>query len=238
VNACDAGVVPGGVGNPITWTPAAGSFQDSRGAAGVFAPDADSAANTTGGIFDNYFGMDTNGPTIAGDGNTNTNDGYSSNASLGAVYPGASGATTTMSGFRAGIVQGVWFSISFIPSGLGVFTGADSLFVLNLTLRPGASAPDTVGLAVNIRDAVATGNGVLGNLKFGAANASNNGGLWGQSYFLDYIASPVSGLGSKIGFDATNKWPGETSREWGKPIVMAPAVRQRVDAIWDDLGIG
>ena len=57
---------------------------------------------------------------------------------------------------------------------------------------------------------------------------------------IDYLdfASPVSGLGSKIGFDATNKWPGETSREWGKPIVMAPAVRQRVDAIWDDLGIG
>jgi 4-hydroxy-3-polyprenylbenzoate decarboxylase len=48
----------------------------------------------------------------------------------------------------------------------------------------------------------------------------------------------VSGLGSKIGFDATNKWPGETSREWGKPIVMAAAVRQRVDAIWSELGIG
>jgi len=57
---------------------------------------------------------------------------------------------------------------------------------------------------------------------------------------IDYLdfASPVSGLGSKIGFDATNKWPGETSREWGKPIVMAAAVRQRVDAIWSELGIG
>ncbi len=56
---------------------------------------------------------------------------------------------------------------------------------------------------------------------------------------IDYLdfASPVSGLGSKIGFDATNKWPGETSREWGKPIEMAAAVRQRVDAIWADLGI-
>jgi 4-hydroxy-3-polyprenylbenzoate decarboxylase len=56
---------------------------------------------------------------------------------------------------------------------------------------------------------------------------------------IDYLdfASPVSGLGSKIGFDATNKWPGETSREWGKPIVMAAAVRQRVDAIWLELGI-
>lgn len=57
---------------------------------------------------------------------------------------------------------------------------------------------------------------------------------------IDYLdfASPVSGLGSKIGFDATNKWPGETNREWGKPIVMDAAVRQRVDAIWGELGIG
>ncbi len=56
---------------------------------------------------------------------------------------------------------------------------------------------------------------------------------------IDYLdfASPVSGLGSKIGFDATNKWPGETNREWGKPIEMAAAVRQRVDAIWSELGI-
>ncbi|HEX5512807.1 MAG TPA: 4-hydroxy-3-polyprenylbenzoate decarboxylase [Gammaproteobacteria bacterium] len=56
---------------------------------------------------------------------------------------------------------------------------------------------------------------------------------------IDYLdfASPVSGLGSKVGFDATNKWPGETSREWGQPIVMDPAVKQRVDAIWPELGI-
>jgi 4-hydroxy-3-polyprenylbenzoate decarboxylase len=56
---------------------------------------------------------------------------------------------------------------------------------------------------------------------------------------IDYLdfASPVSGLGSKIGFDATNKWPGETQREWGKPISMDPAVKQRIDAIWDELGI-
>lgn len=56
---------------------------------------------------------------------------------------------------------------------------------------------------------------------------------------IDYLdfASPVSGLGSKIGMDATNKWPGETTREWGKPIVMDPAVKARVDAIWDELGI-
>ncbi len=57
---------------------------------------------------------------------------------------------------------------------------------------------------------------------------------------IDYLdfASPVSGLGSKIGFDATNKWPGETQREWGKPITMDEKIIQRIDSIWDDLKIG
>jgi 4-hydroxy-3-polyprenylbenzoate decarboxylase len=56
---------------------------------------------------------------------------------------------------------------------------------------------------------------------------------------IDYLdfASPVSGLGSKIGFDATSKWPGETTREWGQPIEMDPAVKARVDALWPSLGI-
>ncbi|MBO1256924.1 4-hydroxy-3-polyprenylbenzoate decarboxylase [Alteromonas sp. 5E99-2] len=56
---------------------------------------------------------------------------------------------------------------------------------------------------------------------------------------IDYLdfASPVSGLGSKMGMDATNKLPGETDREWGEPIIMDEAVKQRVDEIWDKLGI-
>ena len=56
---------------------------------------------------------------------------------------------------------------------------------------------------------------------------------------IDYLdfASPVSGLGSKVGFDATNKWKGETDREWGVPIEMDAAVKQRIDTIWDELGI-
>ncbi|MAN51382.1 MULTISPECIES: 4-hydroxy-3-polyprenylbenzoate decarboxylase [unclassified Marinimicrobium] len=56
---------------------------------------------------------------------------------------------------------------------------------------------------------------------------------------IDYLdfASPVSGLGSKMGLDATNKWPGETDREWGSPIVQDPEVKQRVNALWDTLGI-
>lgn len=57
---------------------------------------------------------------------------------------------------------------------------------------------------------------------------------------IDYLdfASPVSGLGSKIGFDATNKWPGETTREWGKPIIMSSDVKNHVDEIWTTLGLG
>lgn len=56
---------------------------------------------------------------------------------------------------------------------------------------------------------------------------------------IDYLdfASPVSGLGSKMGIDATAKWPGETTREWGRPIHMDAAVRARVDALWDSLGV-
>jgi len=57
---------------------------------------------------------------------------------------------------------------------------------------------------------------------------------------IDYLdfASPVSGLGGKMGMDATNKWPGETTREWGTPIIMDAGVKQRVDAMWDELGLG
>ena len=56
---------------------------------------------------------------------------------------------------------------------------------------------------------------------------------------IDYLdfASPVSGLGSKMGMDATNKWPGETDREWGTPIEMPAEVKQKVDSLWDELGI-
>ncbi|MFN9489127.1 MAG: UbiD family decarboxylase, partial [Betaproteobacteria bacterium] len=56
---------------------------------------------------------------------------------------------------------------------------------------------------------------------------------------IDYLdfASPVAGLGSKMGIDATNKWPAETSREWGTPIAMSDDVKKRVDALWSQLGL-
>ena len=60
-----------------------------------------------------------------------------------------------------------------------------------------------------------------------------------ESTPIDYLdfASPVSGLGSKMGIDATNKWPGETQREWGRPIAMDGAVKSRVDALMRELGL-
>ncbi|MEQ1560497.1 MAG: 4-hydroxy-3-polyprenylbenzoate decarboxylase [Methyloglobulus sp.] len=54
---------------------------------------------------------------------------------------------------------------------------------------------------------------------------------------IDYLdfASPVSGLGSKVGFDATNKWPGETNREWGEPIAMSKDITDKIDSMWGSL---
>jgi len=56
---------------------------------------------------------------------------------------------------------------------------------------------------------------------------------------IDYLdfASPVSGLGSKMGIDATSKWPGETNREWGRPIEMDKTIKNRVDSLWKELNI-
>jgi 4-hydroxy-3-polyprenylbenzoate decarboxylase len=51
---------------------------------------------------------------------------------------------------------------------------------------------------------------------------------------IDYLdfSSPVPNLGSKLGLDATNKWPGETNRPWSRPIVLDPQVERRVDELW------
>ncbi|NKB47427.1 MAG: 4-hydroxy-3-polyprenylbenzoate decarboxylase [Legionellales bacterium] len=56
---------------------------------------------------------------------------------------------------------------------------------------------------------------------------------------IDYLdfASPTAGLGSKMGMDATNKWPGETQREWGCPIQQDPEVIKRIDQLWEQLNL-
>ena len=60
-----------------------------------------------------------------------------------------------------------------------------------------------------------------------------------ESTPIDYLdfASPVSGLGGKVGFDATNKLPGETAREWGAKIRMSDEVIEKVSSMWDSLGL-
>lgn len=56
---------------------------------------------------------------------------------------------------------------------------------------------------------------------------------------IDYLdfASIEAGIGSKMGIDATNKWPGETRREWGTPIIQRADIKRKIDLIWDELGI-
>ena len=56
---------------------------------------------------------------------------------------------------------------------------------------------------------------------------------------IDYLdfASPVAGLGSKMGLDATSKWPAETQRQWGRPIKMSEEVKARIDELWSSLGL-
>jgi 4-hydroxy-3-polyprenylbenzoate decarboxylase len=56
---------------------------------------------------------------------------------------------------------------------------------------------------------------------------------------IDYLdfASPVSGLGSKMGLDATNKWTGETQREWGRTMTMTPEVAAKMEVVWQTLGL-
>jgi 4-hydroxy-3-polyprenylbenzoate decarboxylase len=56
---------------------------------------------------------------------------------------------------------------------------------------------------------------------------------------IDYLdfASPLPGLGSKIGFDATHKWPGETDRVWGKAITMSKEVKEKIDTLWNQFNL-
>ena len=60
-----------------------------------------------------------------------------------------------------------------------------------------------------------------------------------ESTPIDYLdfASPVAGLGAKLGIDATSKWPAETARAWGRPIAMDAGVKKRVDGLWKELGL-
>lgn len=189
-NTFSAGVLPGDLGAPITWTHPTNAAAFNPGAGALFAPAPDSMDLSANLRADSYLGMDPLGPSDAGN-LSSSGDGYQSNNSLG--------TTSANVGFAAtggnGQIQGGWFSTGFVPSGQNpAFAGADTMFVARISLRAGSSAPTTAGFLANIQDSGTAGQGVLGALRFGSANASNNGGLWGQAYYLDFVTSPISGL--------------------------------------------
>ena len=188
VNLCDAGGIAGSLGAPITWTPSAQtSYQASSSLVAPSALDIDGNIKLQN---DNYFGMDPVGQSYA-DGDPNTKgDGYSSNASL----------TSPGQGFAAGNAFGVWGSTVPIPSGTNFTGGADSLFIMNLTLRVGSSDPTTAGLLVQLQDGGTAGQFLFGTLKFGAANATN-AGVWGQSYYLDFKKTTTTTATSSTTFN-------------------------------------
>lgn len=187
-NTVSAGVLAGDLGAPITWTHATNGAAFNPAAGGLFAPAPDSMDLSINLRTDSYLGMDSVGPSNAGDLSV-SGDGYQSNNSLG--------TTSASVGFAAtggnGQVQGGWFSTAFINSGAG-----DKVFVLRLSLRPGSSEPTTTGLFVNVKDGAdlvdPNAPGDLGAVRFGLANASNNGGAWAQAYYLDFVTTPISGL--------------------------------------------
>ncbi|MFM9957217.1 MAG: hypothetical protein ACKVZJ_04010 [Phycisphaerales bacterium] len=197
INTVDVGGIPGGsLGNPITWTGPAGAgntgaaFNPATG--GNFAPAQQSIAGNAAIGWDSYAMLDPIGRSTASS-STTTSDGYTASSPSNALFPtatpttffGASGANGSMSGvyFNAGAGGG------FLPSGPG-----DRLFIAQITLRAGSSAPTTQGALINIRDFGSPATGSLGLLRFGLANASNNGGNWGASYYLDFRATATTGL--------------------------------------------
>ncbi|MFM9958501.1 MAG: hypothetical protein ACKVZJ_10520 [Phycisphaerales bacterium] len=179
VNTIDAGGIPGGsLGNPIVWSGGA-AFQAVNGSDSPPTwPDIqfDPALG-----FDSYVAIDPVGPS-------SFPPGYTARGPDGIFTPGGGPSL-----FSTAALSGVWFTngpdSGFVGSGAG-----DRIFIAQITLRLTSSGPNTQGVLVNLRDS-GTGNaGALGLLRFGLANASNNGGLWAQSYYLDVETRAVSGV--------------------------------------------
>lgn len=189
VNTIDAGGVTGGsLGSPITWTHATNSNSYNNGA-GSDLPPSPALIDLSAAVgFDSYIAIDPNGPST---GNTTTNppDGYQCLGPGNVITP-----TGQSSVFASGSLSGVWFNAAagggFVNSGAG-----DRIMIAQISLRPGSSGLSTAGVLANIKDAgTVNPNGSLGSLRFGLANATNNGGLWGQSYYLDTVTRTISGV--------------------------------------------
>jgi len=194
VNTVDAGGIPGGaLGSPITWTHATnGAAYNNASNAGDGPVSPTLIFNIPAAEFDSYIAIDPVGPST-GNSTSSSTDGYQALGPGNVIVP--TGQTTVLS---SGSLGGVWFNAAagggFVNSGAG-----DRLFITQLSLRPGSSGLDTAGLLVNIKDAgTANPNGSLGSLKFGLANATNNGGLWGQSYYLDTVVRTISNVNTNF----------------------------------------
>ncbi|MFM9958504.1 MAG: hypothetical protein ACKVZJ_10535 [Phycisphaerales bacterium] len=179
LNRIDAGGIPGGsLGNPITWSPAHAAYNPVFG--GNIPPSPQGIAGNAALGFDSYLALDPIGPSTAAS-CTTCSDGYTASGPSNILFPTATPTTP----FGVGSLSGVWFNAG--TGGGWVSSGPQSrVFIAQVTLLAGTPEPTTLGIIANIRDAgTLSPTGELGTLKFGAANASNNNGLWGQSYYLE-----------------------------------------------------
>jgi len=197
VNTIDAGQVAGALGAPITWSHGTNGAAYNNGSNGGDGPPSPTLIfNIAAAAFDSYIAIDPVGPST-GNTSSNSNDGYQALGPGNVITP--TGQTSVLGAVGTnGSLGGVWFNANaqggFVTSGPG-----DRLFMSQISLRPGATAPTTEGILANIKDAgTASSDGALGTLKFGAANASNNGGLWGQSYYLDFVTRTIANVNANF----------------------------------------
>ncbi|MFM9958506.1 MAG: hypothetical protein ACKVZJ_10545 [Phycisphaerales bacterium] len=189
INTIDAGGIPGGsLGNPITWTGGA-AFNPATG--GNFPPAQQAIAGNAAIGWDSYLAIDPRGRSFGNLKPFNPVEGYTALGPTSIIYPTATPTTP----FSASSLSGVWFNAGagggFVTSG----SNENIMFIAQITLRAGSSVPTTDGVLVNIRDfGTVSTTGELGALKFGAQNATNNSGKWGQAYFLDLRVTPTTGL--------------------------------------------
>ena len=200
INVVDAGGVPGGLGAPITWShPTNAASYQNGSVAGNNPPTQGLVFGLPAAGFDSYIAIDSIGPSTP-ESSTGANDGYTS-AGPG-NYLGVSSSdtnafrATTAGAPRVGSIIGVWFNTFVTQSSTAAGFGDHAIFIGQVTLRSGSSALDTAGLLINVIPGSSTdpSQGVLGTVRFGAANASNNGGLWNQFYYLDVKTRAATGL--------------------------------------------
>lgn len=191
MNVVDCGGIPGGsLGSPITWSPANAAFNPGAGSNFPASPNG-IFGNAALGV-DSYVALDPFGPSVASS-TTNAEAGYQCLGPSNLLNPTATPTTP----FAPGSMSGLWFNVGanggFVQSTNHIFQ-RHYLMIAQITLRAGTSEPTTAGVLVNIRDAgTINPDGELGAIRFGEANASDNGGKWGQAYYLQAFGRAATG---------------------------------------------